>query len=147
MLDITFCVWLWPQLNWCYSYIRYVILFQVIFSRIAKSEFSVFELKEAIVRRYSVKMFKISQNSQENTCAGVSFFSFLIKWQTLALLKKRLQCWCFPVKFAKFLKITFFREHLRRVHLEFPSLNFFIFYHFSLTILERFIFIRRWIWN
>ena len=87
-------------------------------------------------------MFKISQKSQENTCAGVPFFSFLIKWQALALLKKRLQCWRFPVKFAKFLKNTFFIEHLRWLHLEFPSLNFFIFYHFSRTIL---VFIRRWI--
>ena len=44
---------------------------------------------------------KISQNSQENTCARVSF---LIKWQTppATLLKRRLWHRCFPVNFAKF---------------------------------------------
>ena len=45
-------------------------------------------------------LLKISQNSQENTCARVSF---LIKLQVL-LLKKRLWYRCFPVKFAKFLR-------------------------------------------
>ena len=49
---------------------------------------------------------KISQYSQENTCAGVSF---LIK----TLLKKRLWRRCFPVTLAKFLKAPFLREHLR----------------------------------
>ena len=37
---------------------------------------------------------KISQNSQESTCARVSF-----------LLKKRLWHRCFPVNFAKFLRV------------------------------------------
>ena len=56
---------------------------------------------------------EISQNSQENTCAGVYF---LIKLQALGLqlyLKKRLCHRCFLVNFAKFLKQTFFTEHLR----------------------------------
>ena len=63
--------------------------------------------KEAVARRCSVrKMFlKMSQNSQEDTCARVFF---LIK------LKKRLWHRCFFVNFTK-LKIlkTFFIEHLR----------------------------------
>ena len=41
---------------------------------------------------------EISQNSQESTCARVSF---LIKWHR-----------CFPVNFVKFLKTPFFKEHL-----------------------------------
>ena len=63
---------------------------------------------------------EISQNSQENTCARVSF---LIKLQPATLLKKRLwhrpatlskkRLWyrCFPVNFVKFLR-TPFTEHL-----------------------------------
>ena len=47
---------------------------------------------EAVVQRYSIKkvLLEISQNSQENTCARVSFLSFV-----------------------KFLRIPFFIEHLR----------------------------------
>ena len=57
---------------------------------------------------------EISQNSQENTCVRVSF---LIKLQLLpnkpaTLLKKRLWHRCFAMKFAKFLRTTFFAEHL-----------------------------------
>ena len=51
---------------------------------------------------------EICQNLQENTCGRVSFS---IKLQ--ALLKKRLWRRCFPVNFAKFLRITFLIEHLR----------------------------------
>ena len=51
---------------------------------------------EAVVRRCSIKnvFVEISQNSQENTCARLSF---LIK-------KNRLWHRCFPVNFAKFLR-------------------------------------------
>ena len=45
---------------------------------------------------------QISQNSQENTCARVSF---LIKMQALWHI-------CFLMNFAKFLRIPFFIEHL-----------------------------------
>ena len=70
-------------------------------------------LTEVVSRRCSVKkMFlKISQNSQENTCARVSF---LIKIQALGLQlyqKERLRRKCFPANFAKFSRITFFIEH------------------------------------
>ena len=48
---------------------------------------------------------EISQNSQENVCARVSF---LIKLQRPAtLLKKILRHRCFPVNFVKFLRTTF----------------------------------------
>ena len=54
---------------------------------------------------------EISQNSQENTCARVSF---LIKLQAppATLLKKRLWHSCFPVNFVKFPSTPFFIEHL-----------------------------------
>ena len=59
---------------------------------------------EAVVQRCSVnKVFlEISPNSQENTCAGVSF----------TLLKKRLWHRCFPVNFVKFTRAPFFIEQL-----------------------------------
>ena len=46
----------------------------------------------------------MSQNSQENTCARVSFL--------ITLLKKRLWQRCFPVNFVKYLRTPFFIEHL-----------------------------------
>ena len=51
----------------------------------------------------------ISQNSLENTCARVSFFSF----RHVTLLKKRLWHRCFHVSFGKVLRIRFFKEHLQ----------------------------------
>ena len=68
------------------------------------------KVSKAVVRRYSLKkvFLKISQNSQENTCARDSF---LIEPATL--LKKDLWYRYFPVNFAKFLRTLFFREHLR----------------------------------
>ena len=50
-----------------------------------------------------------SQNSQENTCARVSF------------LKKGLWHRCFPVSFTKFLRTPFLKEHLRWLLLAFRS--------------------------
>ena len=71
---------------------------------------------EAIVQSCSVKkvFLEISQNSQENTCARVSF---LIKLQAsglspTTLLKKRFWHRCFPVNFVKFLRTLFFTNHL-----------------------------------
>ena len=56
-------------------------------------------------QRCSVKkvFLEISQNSQENTCARVSFLIKLQDWSA-RLLKKRLWQRCFPVNFAKFLR-------------------------------------------
>ena len=58
---------------------------------------------------------KLSQNSQENTCAWVSF---LIKLQAsgirpATLLKKRLWHRCYPMNFATSLRTPFLTEHLR----------------------------------
>ena len=72
---------------------------------------------EEVSRRCSVKkvFLKISQNSQKNTCARVSF---LIKLQAIGgvlrtsatLLKKRFWHRCFPVNFAKFSRTPFFQK-------------------------------------
>ena len=62
---------------------------------------------EAVVRRCSVKkvFLKISQNSQENTCARV-FFNKGAGLRPATLFKKGLWHRCFSVNFAKFLKET-----------------------------------------
>ena len=52
-------------------------------------------------------------NSQENTCARVSFFNKVAGLRPATLLKKRLRHRCFPVTFTKFLRTTFLIEHLR----------------------------------
>ena len=66
-------------------------------------------LTEALVRRCSVnKVFlEISQNSQENTSARVSF---LIKLQNF--IKKETMGQVFSFEFFKISKSTFFIEHL-----------------------------------
>ena len=81
-----------------------------------------YNLWKAIVARTSSarKVFlDISQNLQKNACVWVSFLIELqdetrnfIKKEALALLKRRLWHRCFPVNFAKFLRTTFFTEHL-----------------------------------
>ena len=67
-------------------------------------------------RRCSVKkaILEILENSQENTCARVSF---LIKLQAniirpASLLKKSIWHRCFSVNFPKFLRTPFLREQL-----------------------------------
>ena len=72
--------------------------------------------KEAVTLRHSVKtMFiGISQNSQKNSCARVSF---------LIELQADVAGWdfgtgvflCFTVNFAKFLRSPFITEHIRRL--------------------------------
>ena len=71
--------------------------------------------REAVVQRCSVKkvFLKISQNSQKNTCAKVSFLIKLRNLRPATLLKKRLWHRCFPVNFVKFPRTPFFTEHLR----------------------------------
>ena len=64
---------------------------------------------EAVIQRCSVKnvFLIISQNSQENTCARVSF---LIKLQACKFIKKETLAQAFPVNFAKFLRTTFLQN-------------------------------------
>ena len=56
------------------------------------------------------------QISQENICTRVPFFIKLQAWPA-TLLKKDLWHRCFSVKFGKFLRTSFFMEHLRWLHL------------------------------
>ena len=55
------------------------------------------------------------QNSQENTCARVSFnlFNLFLSFRPATLLKMRLWRTCFPVNFAKFLRTPFLTERPR----------------------------------
>ena len=67
--------------------------------------------QETVIKMFSVKkvFLKISQDSQKNTCARVSF---LIKLKApLTLLKKRLWHRCFLVNFVKFLRTPFYKDH------------------------------------
>ena len=64
-----------------------------------------FIIRSSRLKVYCKKVFlEISQNSQENTCARVSF---LIKLQAQSMW-----CRCFPVNFAKFLRTLFFTQNL-----------------------------------
>ena len=72
---------------------------------------------ETVSRRCFIKklFLKISQNSQENNRAGVSF---LIKLKPANLLKKRLRHRCFPMNFVKFFKTALFIDfHIKTSHL------------------------------
>ena len=64
---------------------------------------------EAVIQRCSVKkvFLEISQNSQEDTCARVSF---LIKLRSATLSKKRLWHRCFYLNFAKFLRTPYMQN-------------------------------------
>ena len=59
---------------------------------------------------YKKVFLEISQNSQENTCAEVSFLIKLQVSRLATLLKKRLWHRSFPVNFAKFLRTTFLQN-------------------------------------
>ena len=74
-----------------------------------------FEPSEGVVWRCSAeKVFlEISQNSQQSTCARVSFFNKVAGLRRATLLKKRLWHRCFPVNSAKFLRTPSLTEHLR----------------------------------
>ena len=73
------------------------------------------ENSKAVAQSCSVKnvFLEISQNSQESTCARVSFFNKVAGLKTATLLKQILWHRCVPVNFAKFLGTPFFTEHLR----------------------------------
>ena len=80
-------------------------------------------LPEAVTRKCSVKkvFLETSQNTQENTCARVSFLINLQAWglRPATLWKKRLRRRCFPVNIVKFLRTPFLTEHLRWLLLDF----------------------------
>ena len=61
--------------------------------------------KLAVVWRCSIRkvFLKISQNSQQNTCARVSFLNKVAGPRPATLLKKGVWRKCFPLNLAKFL--------------------------------------------
>ena len=67
---------------------------------------------------------KISQYSQENTCARVSF---LIRLQALGL---QVFSRCFPVNFAKFLRTPFLQNNSKRLLLSLLLLLFIMLYFY-----------------
>ena len=71
------------------------------------------QCSEAAIQRCSVKkvFLKISQNSQENTCARALFFNEVADFRPVTLLKKWLWHMCFPVTFEKFLRTCILIEH------------------------------------
>ena len=70
---------------------------------------------EAVTQKCSVKkvFLKISQNSQENTCARVLFFNKVAGIRPATLFNKRIWHRCYPVNFTKFLRTPFLTEQLR----------------------------------
>ena len=78
---------------------------------------------EAVVQMCSIKkvFLEISQNSQENACARVSFLVKLQAWRLQLYLKKRLRYRGFPVNFVKFLRTPFYIEHLWWLLLDRPT--------------------------
>ena len=66
---------------------------------------------------------EISQNSQENTCARVSFFNKVADLRPATLLKKRLWHRCLPVNFAKFLRISFLQNNFGGLLLHTQQIN------------------------
>ena len=83
-----------------------------------KSRFNSYKLSYILgfirlLRRSRLEVFlKISQNSQENTCARASV-NKVTGLRSATLLKKRPWHMCFPVNFAKFLRTPFLTDHLR----------------------------------
>ena len=79
----------------------------------SSSENYVAKNTEAVTQKCSVnKLFlEISQNSQENTCARASF-NKVAALSPATSLKKRRWHGCFPVNFAKFLRMSFLTEHI-----------------------------------
>ena len=75
------------------------------------------KLSKVVAQRCSAKkvFLEILQNSQENTCAQVS-------WPG-TFLKKGLWHKCFPVNFTKFLRRPFLTEHIRWLLLNFENIS------------------------
>ena len=78
-----------------------------------------------------IKVFlEISQNSQEDTYAGVFFLIKLPASKPATLFKKRLWHRCFPVNFVKFLRTAFLTEKVWTT----ATKNYSLFYHFTFCI-------------
>ena len=58
---------------------------------------------------------EISQNSQKNICAEISFFDKVKLCGSAASLRTRLKRRCFHVNFAKFIRTLFLQNTTRRL--------------------------------
>ena len=64
---------------------------------------------------YKKVVLEILQNSQENTCPGVSFLLKFAGQRCVTLLKMGLWHRCFPMNFVKFLRTSFLQNTSRRL--------------------------------
>ena len=101
----------------CVQHMKKINMLEVYYEknvRIEKLKNSANQEWVAVAQRCSVKkiFLKTSQNSQENTCARVSFF---IKFQASAcnFIKKETLVQVFFCEFCEIFKNTFFIKHLR----------------------------------
>ena len=78
---------------------------------------------KSIMNRCSIKklFLKISQYSQESACVGVSSLMKMQTFSPAALFKKRLRHRCFPVNYAKFLRIPVLENISQRLFQRFPT--------------------------
>ena len=67
---------------------------------------------------------EISQNSQKNTSARVSFLNKVTGWGLQLILKSRLWHRCFFVNFAKFLWMPFMQNSSGRLFLNLAAFNY-----------------------
>ena len=73
----------------------------------------IYHFRSSHQRHYIKKgVLRISQNSEENTCARASFFNKVTDLRPATLLKKRIWHRHFPVNFVKFLRTPFLIGHL-----------------------------------
>ena len=77
-------------------------------------------LRTLLLKNTFRQLLEILENSQENTCARVPFLINL-QAQLATILKKRLWHRCFPVNFAKFLRILFLKNTSGRLLLSITS--------------------------
>ena len=77
---------------------------------------------------------KISQSSQENTCAGVPFEQSC-RAEAFTFVKRRIQRRCFPVNFAKFLKTPIQSEVCERLLLDWKIHEKLLNVFYTLTIM------------
>ena len=96
--------------NWCFtnSWNMFLKLLYTLLLFIERVYFLRSSHQRCSVRK-GVKI-EILQNSQENTCARVSFLITLLAWDLQLYLKKEALTQAFSLNFAKFLKIPFLQN-------------------------------------
>ena len=90
---------------------------------VATTKFQINNIVCTNMQKQSVKkvFLKISQNSQKKHLCTSLFSDNVAGRQPANLSKKSLRHRCFPVNFAKFLRTSFFIEHIRWLLLFWPE--------------------------